>query len=748
MDRTIAKMPPKQKPTLPTSATAANFTLSDARKACLDAAFDTDFVNKLIPLLDHDLDTLELRTEQTLFLSFEHAFKKTFQDARTRHRVYSNYFKPVVDKFGLHHLQSGTVDPTEFEHWYSSFKRAYTSTKTLEAVVHYFDPTLVQTLHRIASKSEDTLLLYKKYVSLGPHAEYQIMLAENNTLPVDIQSFTLQSAIDFCLSEKDNFSLSTHRITLLHARGYTGIDQLKQLEAQRTLKLSSLQDISKQTNIRIQHVREIDAHLEGVEHLETRTTNWISDKIAKFTHKRPIADIVFFVLQDTDKMDDIRDALPYTYLGVKKKDLFFARRPTDELARLFDDVLESYELELQSTSAWCDDRLKERELRVISLFEFMDEYLPTPNDDHDPIVRFTQTCTYQSVYDLVLAFGKTQNHDNTRKKSKTGEHHQSNQGVGNAIWFFRKLGCKCPCHTELGSLRTTVFTSQITNQSELLDWDKRRMCTQDEINKMTKWCADDGNVKDQLLVTLLQEVALRNSAICNLKLQDLLDDALVIPKHTCRVLEKGKKYREFVTSTTLKTLILRYVETFKDVIAPGKYVFSRNPDLSTKMGSSTLNQVLKRIGVKAGVTDVNIQAHTFRHTLVCTLMDEGNNMDLVSKFIGHASVDTTSKYYYIKNIDELAKQLNNPFTNPALTADEQADEELFATKEKTLLNTKLDASIQIIGYYRRMIDEANGLDTLRENLDEERDKIDRAMREITAADTTTEASSIAYRQDI
>ncbi|NCN87341.1 MAG: site-specific integrase, partial [Candidatus Pacebacteria bacterium] len=70
--------------------------------------------------------------------------------------------------------------------------------------------------------------------------------------------------------------------------------------------------------------------------------------------------------------------------------------------------------------------------------------------------------------------------------------------------------------------------------------------------------------------------------------------------------------------------------------------------METKMGSSTLNNVLKRIGVKAGVTDVNIQAHTFRHTLVTALKSAGNDMETVSKFMGHNSVDTTINYYWEK----------------------------------------------------------------------------------------------------
>jgi integrase len=309
-------------------------------------------------------------------------------------------------------------------------------------------------------------------------------------------------------------------------------------------------------------------------------------------------------------------------------------------------------------------------------------------------------------------------YDNTRVKSKNSKHHQARQRITIAIMFLKKLDTICNAHMYIKTIKSSIFLNQIENKSELLDWDKRRVYVDQEIDDMLKM-ADC--TKDKLLITVLREIGLRNSAICNLKFKDIIDINR-IPKHVCRVKEKGNKIREFVTSDKIKQYIISYIreieetgilfdEKNKDNMS--KYVFSRNKNLNVKMGGSTLNNVLKRIGLKAGVTDVNIQSHTFRHTLVGKLMDAGNNIEVVSKFIGHSSVDTTMNYYWLKNITELANEINNPFTQTMVTEEERREEDNF---EIELLNKKIDSCFQIIGFYKNQITEAKNMEELKTSL--------------------------------
>eukprot|EP00959_Pyramimonas_sp_CCMP1952_P409072 8572793-Pyramimonas_sp.AAC.1 len=75
----------------------------------------------------------------------------------------------------------------------------------------------------------------------------------------------------------------------------------------------------------------------------------------------------------------------------------------------------------------------------------------------------------------------------------------------------------------------------------------------------------------------------------------------------------------------------------------------------------SLHEGLKAIAFKANVTDVKMHAHAFRHTIVGKLMHAGNPMELVSKFMGHKSVNITSQHYWVPTTQEIHNKLKNPF---------------------------------------------------------------------------------------
>lgn len=56
-----------------------------------------------------------------------------------------------------------------------------------------------------------------------------------------------------------------------------------------------------------------------------------------------------------------------------------------------------------------------------------------------------------------------------------------------------------------------------------------------------------------------------------------------------------------------------------------------------------------------------MHAHAFRHTIVGQLMDAGNSMEVVSKFMGHKSSGVTNRHYWTVSVQELNERMNNPF---------------------------------------------------------------------------------------
>jgi len=57
-----------------------------------------------------------------------------------------------------------------------------------------------------------------------------------------------------------------------------------------------------------------------------------------------------------------------------------------------------------------------------------------------------------------------------------------------------------------------------------------------------------------------------------------------------------------------------------------------------------------------------VHAHAFRHTIVGRLMNAGTSLEVVSKYMEHKSLDTTSTHYWVANVQELHETLDNPMT--------------------------------------------------------------------------------------
>jgi len=363
---------------------------------------------------------------------------------------------------------------------------------------------------------------------------------------------------------------------------------------------------------------------------------------------------------------------------------------------LIERVISNQENRVKQKSTYVEDRLKSLEKDSVRMLLFLDEHArraPLPSAAH-PLRLFLETCTKEMVYDAILAYGLSARSSNTRVKSRHSSHHAKHH-VSSMITLFKKgLGNALPCHADIASLVPNTFTDKIENQRIQFDPEKRRVYTDEEVELLLDSAAD--HPQDSLMITLLREVGLRAGAICNLKYGSIVD-ANRHPKHICRVLEKGRKIREFVTGPNLKRKIvtyIRWVETHhKTPDLTRLYVFSRDRTPYDPLRHTTLLSILRRHARNAHITEVTVHPHVFRHTIVGRLMDAGNNLEVVAKFMGHASVQTTAQHYWLTNIEDLCKTMKNPFISSFASDEERAaaDEE-----ELEYVREKLDIAMELL----------------------------------------------------
>lgn len=232
----------------------------------------------------------------------------------------------------------------------------------------------------------------------------------------------------------------------------------------------------------------------------------------------------------------------------------------------------------------------------------------------------------------------------------------------------------------------------IPNKRVAAEGTARRTFTQEEVNAMPK--ASERDTRHTLLLRLLREVGLRIGCIVNLKYGMLVDNSHT-PRHTCRVPEKAKSRRGFVTSTALKQAIKSHVEMMRQEVAVNSdtYLFyTKNPQ--KPCSPPTIREMVKSVAASAGISDVHVHPHAFRHTIVGELIDAGNSMEIVSKYMGHAQVSTTAQNYWVPTITELYEKLQNPFTGQRQQQQQETEEEL--KRDREILRTKLDAALRLL----------------------------------------------------
>lgn len=675
--------------------------------------------------------------------------------------IIKRYYKPIINKFPIENFQQNKVNLDDFIQWYETFKKSYSSANNILSALkflnfqHYDDFKLY--LHNIQHSENQDYILYKKCVKLGYRNTLKNMKSFINILKdYDKDKITYEDALKLCINTKDSYLLIDNKIIVMEILNFNDniIKFLKKEKILRDNRIVFLREVADETKIRIKYIKEIDIHVNGINNIPLKSTDELLSLLTSYKNKRNIMKVFEYIIKDDSIIQNLNKKIPYNFTKFNKIEFFFMNRPSHTLRNLFTEIIDNIKITLTNSSAYVEDRIKDIELRFIHFLDFLHNYLKKNNfhpppplstqQDQDIIIYFLQNSDNKDIYNLLLDYGENCNYDNSKVKSKVSKHHQSRQNLNHAIKFLKHISpliCNKDCCNYITSLKSSIFLSIIENKSELLNWDNRRVYTDEEIDAMLKEC--DNNIKDKLMITILREIGLRNSAICNLKFKDIIDDYR-LPKHICRVKEKGNKIREFINSQNIKKLIVSYIHKIEldfgikqDIM--NKFVFSRSPNLNSKLASSTLNSILKKIAIRAGVTDINVQAHTFRHTLVGKLMDAGNKIETVSKFIGHNSVDTTMTYYWIKNIEQLANEINNPFTQTILSPEEIKDEH---ETEIELLNKKIDTCFQIIGIYKNEINNADSLSSLNSSLEKHSFIINKTLRYIAESSCHSDNLSI------
>src|SRR6266487_698839 len=160
----------------------------------------------------------------------------------------------------------------------------------------------------------------------------------------------------------------------------------------------------------------------------------------------------------------------------------------------------------------------------------------------------------------------------------------------------------------------------------------------EDIQTMLDACdrSTDVGFRDFALLLLLFDTGIRLAEIATLKVEN------VHPEYV-KVEGKGRKEREIGIHSATSIVIWKYIELHRSpsnsdepFVFIGKY--------GDALSESGIHSIIKRTQDRAGLDDIRVYAHLFRHTFSKFYMENGGDLFSLSRELGHSDIQTTKIY--------------------------------------------------------------------------------------------------------
>jgi len=158
------------------------------------------------------------------------------------------------------------------------------------------------------------------------------------------------------------------------------------------------------------------------------------------------------------------------------------------------------------------------------------------------------------------------------------------------------------------------------------------------------------NVKHKLIIRLMYGCGLRVGEVVSLQKQDFLfNEGLIHIK-----MAKGRKDRIVKIPQSLHQELLIFSE-----LNPNDKIFfvsGRGGKLTTK----TIQAIVKNATERADI-EKNVHPHTLRHSFATHLLENGTDIRIIQKLLGHSDIKTTQIYLRVSN--QSIKNIKSPLDN-------------------------------------------------------------------------------------
>lgn len=195
------------------------------------------------------------------------------------------------------------------------------------------------------------------------------------------------------------------------------------------------------------------------------------------------------------------------------------------------------------------------------------------------------------------------------------------------------------------------FFEKVLNQKIKIPHPKRNktipiILTPDEIKKLIE---STNNIKHKLILKLLYGCGLRVSEVINLDKSDInFNEGLIYIR-----MAKGKKDR-FVK---IPNSIIQDLESYSNLLTE-ELLFPSNR--GGKLTTATIQAIVENSAKKAGIKK-RVYPHLLRHSFATHLLEQGTDLRIIQKLLGHSSIKTTQIYTQISQAS--IKNIKSPLDN-------------------------------------------------------------------------------------
>ncbi len=158
------------------------------------------------------------------------------------------------------------------------------------------------------------------------------------------------------------------------------------------------------------------------------------------------------------------------------------------------------------------------------------------------------------------------------------------------------------------------------------------------------WCYHEGLISSNPADSRLDLPKVPKPVRSSFSTEDIqtMLDACVHPEYV-KVEGKGRKEREIGIHSATSIVIWKYIELHRSpsnsdepFVFIGKY--------GDALSESGIHSIIKRTQDRAGLDDIRVYAHLFRHTFSKFYMENGGDLFSLSRELGHSDIQTTKIY--------------------------------------------------------------------------------------------------------